>query len=127
MWKELSELIITGEFSEDDITDMRYHNMRGNEEQSKYATYWQAMEKVVELQGVGAHARRHATKQLEESVGGVGYTAAINSIKELMRRTNETFPAKGQRSTPALPNPLLDYNFLHSTPVEKVPSDTLGY
>jgi hypothetical protein len=86
--KELSELIITGEFSEDDITDMRY-------QQSKYTTYWKAIEKFVELQGVGAHASRHATEQLEESVGGVGYTAVINSIKELMRRTNGYLSSQG--------------------------------
>eukprot|EP00957_Ditylum_brightwellii_P077325 5876324-Ditylum_brightwellii.AAC.1 len=61
---------------------MKKLNCHGNREGSKFEKFWNAAEKVIELDGSGAHCRHHDAGNLQ-SIVNVVYTLHINSIQQL--------------------------------------------
>eukprot|EP00957_Ditylum_brightwellii_P198632 15139078-Ditylum_brightwellii.AAC.1 len=67
-------------------SDKRKLNCCGNREGSKFETFWDAAERVIELDGSGVHRRHHDAGNLQKTVNVV-YTPHINSIQQLQAVT----------------------------------------
>eukprot|EP00957_Ditylum_brightwellii_P184082 14021960-Ditylum_brightwellii.AAC.1 len=65
---------------------MRKLNCRGNREGSKFKKFWDTAERVIELDGPGAHSRCCDAGNLQSTVNVV-YTPHINSIQQLHAAT----------------------------------------
>jgi len=110
---ELSDLINCGDYVHDDedvllCVDSRVVNKRGNTDSSKFDSFWITMERVIDMDGAGAHVRLHARGGDLESTINVTYAPGINSIPQLIAATVECLKKEGKKEGN-------DYNVPHRT------------
>ena len=66
------------------LSDLRKLNIAADGSlSSKFEVYWNAIEHVINMNGVGAHRRRHPNEESESSVADTVYVPMINSIQQL--------------------------------------------
>eukprot|EP00957_Ditylum_brightwellii_P003270 248559-Ditylum_brightwellii.AAC.1 len=68
------------------ISDMRAYNCRGNNIESKFQSFCDAMIKVMNTEGSGTH-RHHHVLSSEESIAIVTCASIANSISQLIEQT----------------------------------------
>ena len=87
---ELAILIASADKIDEDKTidwldDLR--TLNGKERNTLIEPFWSAVERVVEMDGVGAHRRRHAEKGGLEDTVNINYSPSINSLEALQKAT----------------------------------------
>jgi len=87
---ELALLIVSADINTDEeelelLEDLRYLN--GANENPLFQAYWDAMAKVVELDGFGAEIRRHAEREGLDATTKICYAPALNSLELLHKAT----------------------------------------
>ena len=88
--EELAMVIASADECEEEKTlawldDLR--SLNGREKNPLLEPYWAAAEKVVEMDGAGAHRRRHAESGGLEDTANVSYSPSINSLEALHKAT----------------------------------------
>ena len=88
--EELAMVIASADECEEEKTlawldDLR--SLNGREKNPLLEPYWTAAEKVVEMDGAGAHRRRHAESGGLEDTTNVSYSPSINSLEALHKAT----------------------------------------
>ena len=76
--------LLSGEFSESEIVDMRHFNTRSNSEQSKYNIFFDGMSKMLEFGGLNKNERRHPQGKVLVG-GGIMYMPIVTSINDLKK------------------------------------------
>lgn len=91
---DLTIMISAGDIgSSDDVTlkiisDLRFLNTRNKNDAYMFEPFWDGVKKVIELDGCGAHRRRHDEGDLEQTTK-VSYVPMINTFQQLSDATKK--------------------------------------
>ena len=90
MASKLALLIVSWDSNDEEknlqlLEDLRYLN--GKTENNMVNPYWEAVEKVIKMDGSGAHQHQHAEKGGLEATITVSYASTVNSLEQLHRAT----------------------------------------
>ncbi len=116
--EETTKLILVADGPDDlkMLTDMRYHNCRGNSSRSKFQVFFEEAAVVLEQEnGAGAHQRRHAGSDLESTIN-ISYAPGIISMIQLMKKRRESLERKEMIEGIDFVSPCLSWLYLQLSP-----------
>eukprot|EP00978_Attheya_sp_CCMP212_P010158 scaffold24367_cov73-Attheya_sp.AAC.2 len=98
-----------GDFDGDSLMDMHTFNIRGNTDQSEFETFYKGVIDLLELDGTGAHDRRHSDGR-EELGGAATYMSRFISLEDIIRETCTYLDDKGGQSYKVPSSRMLAYH-----------------